>query len=163
MSAPARIGLVVAALVVAVVLFFVLRDTDEEAAEAPEAAATVATTGTDTAANGATSAETTAEEETAPPETTTEQEAPDVVRARITIGASGPSGVQRIVADRGQRVILTIASEVADHVHVHGYDLLADVGPGRPATIRFSADIPGRFEVELEDRGAQIAQLRVNP
>ena len=48
-------------------------------------------------------------------------------------------------------------------MHLHGYDLMADVGPGKPATIRFTATAPGRFEIELEDRGLQIAELEVRP
>jgi len=48
-------------------------------------------------------------------------------------------------------------------VHVHGYDLMADVAPGKPARIDFTANLTGRFEIELEDRGKQIAQLTVLP
>ena len=48
-------------------------------------------------------------------------------------------------------------------MHLHGYDLMADVAPGAPATIRFTADVPGIFEVELEDRGLHIAELEVRP
>jgi len=165
-SASARVGLVLAAVVVAVVLFLVLREGDEEAADPQGAAATAAVTdpaATDSpltsGATGDTSGETTGE--TTPPATT--QAAPDEVRARIAIGPDGPTGVQRIVARRGQRVVLAVQSQIADHVHVHGYDLFADVGPGTPATIRFRANIPGRFEIELEDRHVQIAQLRVDP
>ena len=153
----------VAAVGVAVVLFLVLRDSEEEAAEPRTGAVTVdATTGATAPAPTETVTQTVTETaETAPPATT--EEGPDVVLARVTIGANGPSGVQRIVAERGQQVVLTVDSQIEDEVHLHGYDLSADVAPGSPATIRFRADIPGRFEVELEDRGAQIAQLRVNP
>ena len=56
-----------------------------------------------------------------------------------------------------------MTSDVADHVHLHGYDLMANVAPGAPATIRFTADAPGRFEIELEDLGLQIAELEVRP
>jgi hypothetical protein len=48
-------------------------------------------------------------------------------------------------------------------VHLHGYDLSADVAPGAPATIRFEANAPGRFEIELENTGVQIAELEVRP
>ena len=40
---------------------------------------------------------------------------------------------------------------------------MADVGPGAPGTIRFTADAPGQFEIELEDRGLLIAELEVRP
>ena len=58
---------------------------------------------------------------------------------------------------------LRVRSNVADHVHVHGYDLMRDVAPGKPAELTFRATIPGRFEVELEERGLQIAELTVRP
>ena len=156
---PARIALVVVTIVVAVVLFLVLRESGEETADPGRAAATVAN-GTTEATTGSAPTDDATGEPTAPGTT---EEAPDEVRARIVIGPEGPGGVQRIVAERDQRVVLTVQSQIADHVHVHGYDLVADVGPGSPATIRFRANIPGRFEIELEDRHVQIAQLRVNP
>jgi hypothetical protein len=96
-------------------------------------------------------------------QTATTQEGSDVVRVRIQVGPEGPSGVRRIDVEEGQDVVLTVRSQVADHIHVHGYDLLADVRPGRPARFEFRATLPGRFEIELEDRGEQIAQLRVSP
>jgi hypothetical protein len=48
-------------------------------------------------------------------------------------------------------------------VHLHGYDVFADVAPGKAARLVFVASIPGRFEVELEDRGLQIADIEVRP
>ena len=38
---------------------------------------------------------------------------------------------------------------------------MRDVAPGKPARLPFKATIPGRFEVELEDRGVQIADITV--
>ena len=65
--------------------------------------------------------------------------------------------------EQGERVVLVVRSNVADHVHVHGYDLFADVAPGASARLAFRATIPGRFEIELEDRHVQIAELTVQP
>jgi hypothetical protein len=56
-----------------------------------------------------------------------------------------------------------VRADVSDHVHLHGYDVFRDVSPGGPARLRFRATIPGRFEVELEDRKLQIAQIEVRP
>lgn len=70
-------------------------------------------------------------------------------------------GVRRVSIDRGREVLLVVRADVPDHVHLHGYDLLADVAPGSPGRIRFAADMPGRFEVELEDRGLHVAELTV--
>ena len=60
-------------------------------------------------------------------------------------------------------VVITVTSDVADEVHVHGYDLMADVAPGAPATIRFTADAPGRFEIELEDTRRPDRRARGSP
>ena len=59
--------------------------------------------------------------------------------------------------------MLVVTSDVADEVHLHGYDISRDVAAGGTARIAFRATIPGRFEVELEDRGVQIADMTVEP
>jgi heme/copper-type cytochrome/quinol oxidase subunit 2 len=63
----------------------------------------------------------------------------------------------------GDRVRIRVRADVADQVHVHGYDLLADVSPGNPATIKFAADVAGVFEVELENASLLLLRLKVNP
>ena len=65
--------------------------------------------------------------------------------------------------EQGDTVRFRVRADVADHVHVHGYDLMKDVEPGETITFSFPADITGIFEIELEDAGEQIAQLRVDP
>ena len=72
-------------------------------------------------------------------------------------------GIVRKTVDVGDRVILVVRSDVADHVHVHGYDIMRDVTPGRRTRLAFRAAIPGRFEVELEERGVPIAEITVEP
>jgi hypothetical protein len=96
--------------------------------------------------------------------TTTEPEVeqPTVVRIRVVNGAP-QGGIVRRSVDQGDRVVLLVRSDIADHVHLHGYDIMRDVAPGRPARLRFRATIPGRFEVELEDRALQIADITVRP
>ena len=64
---------------------------------------------------------------------------------------------------KGDRVVLVVKSDVADEIHLHGYDKSTDVTAGGTARLPFTATIPGRFEVELESRGVQIADLTVNP
>ena len=93
-------------------------------------------------------------------ETTTQVEQPTVVRVRVVNGAP-EGGIVRKTVDEGDRVVLVVSSDVADHVHLHGYDITRDVAAGGTARIPFRATIPGRFEAELEDRGVQIADLTV--
>jgi hypothetical protein len=71
--------------------------------------------------------------------------------------------VRRVTVSRGRRVVLTVTSDVSDHVHLHGYDIMRDVGPGQPATISFRATILGTVEAELEDRRLQIARITTQP
>jgi hypothetical protein len=145
MGARARLGLLAATVLAAVVLFFVLRPDGEESA----------TTSTST------TTETETETESEP---TTTAETPNAARIRIQARGDGSGSIRRRVdIERGQRVTLIVNADVVDHVHVHGYDLMADVAPGSPARITFRATVPGRFEVELEDRTIQIAELRVGP
>lgn len=61
----------------------------------------------------------------------------------------------------GDDVILVVRSDKADEVHVHGYDEADDVSPQEDAEIEFTADIPGVFEVELEEAGQLLFELQV--
>jgi hypothetical protein len=72
-------------------------------------------------------------------------------------------GVKKLRFEQGETVKFRVRVDVADHVHVHGYDLMKDVAPGETVTFSFPAEITGIFEIELEDRGQEIAQLRVDP
>jgi hypothetical protein len=109
---------------------------------------------------------------TAPPTvepTTTETETataapPEGTQLVVTIRGGEPAGgIARAEAHKGDPVVVIVRSDVADEVHVHGYDLMADVAQGKPVRIAFTANLTGRFEIELEARGKQIAQLTVLP
>jgi len=144
-----RIALIAASLGLILSLFFALRDDGNEQGAL---ATTVATT---------TIVDEPPEIEEPPPTTTTAGVGREI---RIDVVNGQPSsGIVRKAIDRGDSIEVVVRSDVADHIHVHGYDLTADVAPGRPARIAFEATIPGRFEVELEDRGVQIADLEVRP
>lgn len=72
------------------------------------------------------------------------------------------SGVEgRVEVTLGEQVVLRITSDVVEEVHVHGYDLYADLAPGQTAQLAFKADLPGSYEVELHDAGRPLFQLRV--
>jgi hypothetical protein len=73
------------------------------------------------------------------------------------------NGVQELEYSAGDQVRFRVRSDVADEIHVHGYDLMKDVPAGGTVSFSFPADIEGIFEVELEGLKEQIAELRVNP
>jgi hypothetical protein len=77
------------------------------------------------------------------------------------VGGKPQGGVRREQVKTGETLVLRVTADVADEVHLHGYDKSADVAPGKPAEIRFTADIPGVFEVELEQRRQKLIELEV--
>ena len=82
----------------------------------------------------------------------------------VTYAGGEVTGVeQRIPVELGEKLVLRFTSDVTEEIHVHGYDLYADLVPGTPAEITFVADIPGSFEVELHEAGRPLYQLRVAP
>ncbi len=72
-------------------------------------------------------------------------------------------GVRQLEFSKGETVDFFVTSDVEDHVHVHGYDLMKDVKPGKRVRFKFKARLDGQYEVELEDRQVEIASLKVNP
>jgi hypothetical protein len=111
---------------------------------------------TDTTTTETTTTETTTTPETTPPAGPTE------IRIVVVNGAP-KGGIVRETVDKGDRVVLVVKSDVADEIHLHGYDVSRDVEAGGTARLPFKATIPGRFEVELEARGVQIADVTVEP
>ena len=81
----------------------------------------------------------------------------DVMVAGGTVTGVG----SRVPAKLGERLEVRVTSDVAEQVHVHGYDLTADVAAGGVASIEVDATIPGGFEVELEKSHKTLFQLRV--
>ena len=73
--------------------------------------------------------------------------------------ATGDTG--RVPVAAGTAVTLVVTGDVADEVHVHGYDVTADLSPRRPAELGFDATIPGVFEVELHDAGTVLLTLQI--
>jgi hypothetical protein len=72
-------------------------------------------------------------------------------------------GIRDLSYKKGDQIHFKVQSDVADEVHVHGYDLMKDVEAGGTIAFDFPATIEGVFEAELEGRKEQIIELRVNP
>jgi hypothetical protein len=142
-----RLLIVAAALVVAGALFVVLRPDDSD------------TTATATATTTATTATTPTTTVPPPPPAP-----PPPARVRIVVKGGTPvGGVRSVTVAKGRRVVLTVSADVTDHVHLHGYDVMRDVAPGKPARFAFRATIVGTVEVELEDSGVPLARITTQP
>jgi hypothetical protein len=85
------------------------------------------------------------------------------VRTIRVVGGQPQGGVRTLKFKKGDRIRFKVVSDVADEVHVHGYDVKKDVTAGGSVTFSFTATIEGRLEVELENAHTQIAQLEVTP
>jgi hypothetical protein len=81
----------------------------------------------------------------------------------VTYRNGAVQGPTEFSATQGERVRIVVRADVSDEVHLHGYDLTADVAPGAPARIAFVANAAGVFEVELEDAGEPLFALEIVP
>jgi hypothetical protein len=81
----------------------------------------------------------------------------------VVKGGKPVGGIQTLEYKKGDQIHFKVSSDVADEVHVHGYDLHKDVKAGGSVEFDFPATIEGVFEAELEGRKEQIIELRVNP
>jgi len=151
MNRNTRVALLGVALVILVVAFLALRpsaDDPETTADAPTATPTLADTATP--APGATET---------PTPTPTPTPKPTVDPGPLLTG----SKVVKIRVDKGDTVRFRVRSPKDEEVHIHGYDIKKDVKAGQTAKVSFKATIDGIFEIEFEDAGQEIAQLRVDP
>jgi len=82
---------------------------------------------------------------------------------RVTYRNGAVEGPTEFTASQGDPVTIVVRADVTDEVHLHGYDLHADVTPNEPARIEFTADVPGVFECELEDAGKLLFRLEITP
>ena len=136
MSNPMRLGVIVAALVVVVIAFVILKPGSHGGQQTSKPTAS-----------------TQGGHKTAKP-------AP----AQITVKGGKPvGGVKTITVNKGAPVRFVVHSDVADEIHVHGYNFKKDVPAGGAVRFDFPARIDGIFVIELESRSEQIASLKVQP
>jgi hypothetical protein len=157
MRSPLAKGLVALAAVAAVVvLFIVLAGGDDDGGnDSTTPTEAQSATGATGATGDSGNAGATGEEKPAAPK----PKAPTIV----VEGGKPKGGVKRLPFDSGDRIQFTVRSDVSDEVHVHGYDISKDVPAGGSVRFSFPARLEGVFEVELEGRHEQIAELRVSP
>jgi hypothetical protein len=156
-SNAARAALGIALVALAVVLFVVLQDDGSADGES-------ASTGTTQAAG---------QNQDGKPDTRgggdgggqNEGEKPAEPKVPVIVvkGGKPVGGVQKLEFTKGDVIRFTVRSDVADHVHLHGYDVSKDVPAGGSVTFAVPADLDGLYEVELEDRVEPLAEITVNP
>jgi hypothetical protein len=135
-SNTTRIAVAVGAIAAIVVLFVVLSGGDDS-----NDSATTTTT-------------------SAPADKPAERSSPKVIEIR---GGKPVGGIQKLTYTKGDQVRFRVDSDIADEIHVHGYDFHKDVKAGGSVSFSFPAKIEGVFVIELEAKGEEIAELRVQP
>ena len=151
MSRNQRLGFLGVAALIAVVAVIVLASGGSDDGDSGSNANATATP---TAAETATPTETAGETPTETPTPTPTPKPLPVLRA---------GKVTKMEFTGGQTIRFQVVSDEAQEVHVHGYNLMKDTVPGKPITFSFKASITGIFEVEFEESGEQIGELRVDP
>src|SRR5688572_5311812 len=154
MSARQRIAILVAAVVVLVGGFVLAQGAADDADDA---------TVTSEGSGGATApAETQPAAETQAPTQTQTQ--PPVRVETIRMEGRAPVGEPRTLKyENGDTVRLRFVSDVAEEVHIHGYDRYVQVPAGGSARTRFRANAEGVFEIESHGSGEILASLEVRP
>jgi len=117
-----------------------------------------------TAATGATtttsSSSTTTE--TVSGTTTTTTANIEVPRIKVEDGVK-TEGLDTISVRVGETVRFEVESDVADEIHVHGYDISFETTPDEEVLVEFVADATGIFEVELERLEVHLVDIEVTP
>jgi hypothetical protein len=86
----------------------------------------------------------------------------DVTLVAQVIGGEVTGVENRTQVPLGSIVAITVISDTDDEIHLHGYDILDDVPASDVGLIIFTADTPGRFELELEQAGTFITELEIS-
>ena len=150
MSRAARIAIAVVAVAAAVILFVVL--SEDDSSDSSEPAPTEATAPKQPEADDG-----------RPPGDEPKPVAEPKAETIVVEGGKPVGGVAELSFTKGERIRFAVESDVADHVHLHGYDVFMDVSAGGRVAFDVPATIEGVFEAELEDRAEPLAEITVNP
>jgi hypothetical protein len=144
MPARQRLALIAVAVVAIVVAFVLIRGSGGDSGDTPPPVAATLGARSATVVSPAT--------------------APEKVVPTVVVRNGKPvGGVKTLRFRKGDQIAFRVRSDVADEIHVHGYDVHRDVAKGGMAGFSFRGTIDGIFVVELESRGVQIASLEVTP
>lgn len=156
-SKRTRAIVVVVVVAILIALFFIFRGgEDSDSTQTTPTVPTMSTTPTtgEPSANDPGRAETRPESRPKPE--------PRIPEIEVVDGApkGGPADLEFV---RGEQVKFVVRSDLAEEIHVHGYDVTAEIPAGGKAVVEFPAELEGIFEVELHGSGALIAELTVRP
>jgi hypothetical protein len=147
-SRKLSLGLAAAGLVVAVVLFVVLRDSGSDSGGSSttnSVSQPLPTGGGDKPQGGG------------------KPQSRVAVPTIVVRGGEPVGGVRDLSFRQGDDIRFRVKSDVSDEVHMHGYDVLKPIKAGGRVEFDVPATLEGVFEVELEERVQELAEVTVNP
>ena len=75
----------------------------------------------------------------------------------------GEMSPAEISVHEGDNVTLRVSFDEPMELHLHGYDVEQEVGPGKKGRLHFEADLTGRFEIEDHESEKELGVLQVRP
>ncbi len=84
-----------------------------------------------------------------------------VIAINLVSGKPDPQPALNQKFEQGDTVTITVTSDKAYELHVHGYDYSLDVKPGETVKKTFVLDKTGSFVVEVEETGRTVFNLVV--
>ena len=89
------------------------------------------------------------------------EQADVTVDVTVANGKVNPSGAT-IKVKAGQTVLVKVISDADDELHIHCYDKELELTPGKAASVKFTANMKGTFEVETHKSGKLVVKLVVS-
>ena len=90
--------------------------------------------------------------------------APPAQARHFTVKVTGDKAQpDHLQAFQDDTITITLQADKNEEIHLHGYDVAFEVGPGKPVTKTFKADRTGTFEYEIEGSGTHLGDLVVEP
>jgi heme/copper-type cytochrome/quinol oxidase subunit 2 len=72
-------------------------------------------------------------------------------------------GPDVIKLKKGDKVLLLVHSDSADELHIHGYDITAEIVPDQAVRVHFIATRTGRFSFEIHRWELHLGVIEVYP
>jgi plastocyanin len=61
----------------------------------------------------------------------------------------------------GEKLTLTVTSDHADQLHIHGFEIEKDLVAGEPLSVTVTGDQPGVYEVETHHPELRLLKIAV--
>jgi len=74
----------------------------------------------------------------------------------VLVGGEPTDGPVRVKLKKGGKAKFIVTSDITGEIHVHGFDVTKNVGPGSDANFNFGTDFEGIFEIELHGPNGDV-------